>query len=245
MATVRVTLEDHRERFPDTGCAVVALSLYAHIFGAARGAYQLCRHGSSREASILSRAAVEALITLRYITDKDCHERAKRWAMYSALSQGEVLKRMPHLVESEEVRETVRRRADAVRAHFPGRFWAAGLGIGSLRHMATSVQMDWHYDAIYWMGSQATHSTAIGVDDRVRFTRAGQPAYAMGLSGRHVRPELAVACDVLIRGLMFLNQAFGAGMDEVVQRLTREFTEVFGIDPLLVPKSTDSSEDRA
>jgi hypothetical protein len=134
-------------------------------------------------------------------------------------------------VDDEEVRRRVRERAEGVVHEFPNpKFWASGLGIGSLRHMAETVDMAWHYTAIYWMGSQSTHATSIAVDEFLLVTEQKQPVYQIGLSTRHVRTELAAASDALIRGLMFLNESFALGADAALAKLCTRYSEVFGID---------------
>jgi hypothetical protein len=232
LATVRVLLDDRAARIPDTLCGVVAMSLYAKIFGTCRSVFQLCRVGGVRDAPSLTRSAVEALITLRFITQKDCEVRAGRWVQYSQIGKWKALRKLPSLVDNQAVRDLVRQRAEAVAHLYPrDHFWASGLGVSDLRRMAEVVNLLWHYDAIYWFGSQPTHATAIGVDEYFQVTEEKKPLYEMGLSARNVHSELAAASDVLIRGLMFIEATFDLGLRAALTELQRRHVEAFGSEP--------------
>src|SRR2546427_10744829 len=85
LAAIRVILNEHGPKIPDSICGVVAYSLYAKIYGNCRATYRLCRLGHSLDAPIVNRSAVEAVITLRFITisKEECHKRAEHWAKFS------------------------------------------------------------------------------------------------------------------------------------------------------------------
>jgi uncharacterized protein DUF5677 len=242
LATVRILLDDHSHKLPDTLCGVVSVSLLAKIFGTCRATYCLCKSGFARDAPTLNRSGAEALITLRFITGANCHERAERWAKFSYISQWEAAKGNPSLISGEES-DTVRQRAESITGEFPNRhFWAAGLGISSLRHMAQQVGMESYYNSVYWMGSQSTHSSAVAVDDYLRVTEDRRPIFQMGLSSRYARPELAAASYALLRALACVSDTFQLEMDFGV--LSSEYTEAFGVDPVLPHEGspTGSSE---
>jgi hypothetical protein len=139
------------------------------------------------------RPALEALITLIYIVQKDSALRARRWVEFTFVARLKLLEQNLHLFDgpkNRNLRRRVRDRAKRVRAKFPtDRFWAAGLGCGSLRHMATLVGMQWHYNTIYWTGSQPTHASAIAVDEHIAVVDR-RPVYEMGLSGKAVHREI-------------------------------------------------------
>jgi len=60
---------------------------------------------------------------------------------------------------------------------------ASGLECSDLRVMAEQVELLWHYDSIYWLGSQPMHASAIAVEDIVTFSEVSGPIYKVGLSG--------------------------------------------------------------
>ena len=99
--------------------------------------------------------------------------------------------------------------------------------------MARAVGLEWHHRAIYWSGSQPTHASAIGVDDYLTIGSNKQPIYRLGLSGRHTRAELAADSDSLIRGLIFLDEAFTLGLKPTYYRLIAEYSNAMGVDPLM------------
>jgi hypothetical protein len=108
--------------------------------------------------------------------------------------------------------------------------------------MAKLIDMEWYYNAVYWMGSQSTHATAIAVDDYVRVTEQKKPLFQMGLSTRHNRPELAAVNDMLIRSLMYINEAFELKADKRIEAAQRLYKETFGLDPLLHPHEPQDEE---
>jgi hypothetical protein len=61
----------------------------------------------------------------------------------------------PDLLDADQSK-VVHERADDVRADFPNKFnWAAGLGVGSLRHMAELVGLA--CDLLEWIADDARH----------------------------------------------------------------------------------------
>src|SRR5438128_7250931 len=50
LAAIRVILNEHGPKIPESICGVVAYSLYAKIYGNCRATYRLCRLGHSLDA---------------------------------------------------------------------------------------------------------------------------------------------------------------------------------------------------
>ena len=173
------------------------------MVSALRGALTLAMTGHGREVPILIRLALEALITLLFIAKEDSALRARRWVQFAHVAKRKLMKKHPHLFRGPKHRNARRRitsRARRVEKYFPNdNFWASGLHCGSLRDIAKKVGMLWHYDSVYWAGSQPTHASAIAVEEHIGVGSDGTPVFKIGLSGVGVRREIAVYCDLLIR----------------------------------------------
>jgi hypothetical protein len=63
---------------------MVALALYSKCITVGEAALVLIDAGFSDEAFAMTRTLVDVFITLRYITNKDTDERAKRYAKFTA-----------------------------------------------------------------------------------------------------------------------------------------------------------------
>jgi hypothetical protein len=230
LAVTRILLHETRTTVPDHGWAVIVVSLFVHMVSVLRAALTLAEAGHGRELPLAIRPALEALITMRFIAERDQMRRAKHWLDYTAIAKRSLVRKHSDLFDSPEhgaLRERINQRAEELADSFPGRFWASGLGCSGLRVMADQVGLLWYYDAVYWAGSQPTHATAIAVEESISVSEEETPIYHVGLSGRGVHKNLAAYCDFLIRGLAQLNDLFTLGLDEVLQDLTAEFVSRF------------------
>lgn len=232
LAITRVVLEEKRAAIPDKGWPVVAVSLFVQMLSVLRTALTAAAAGHGREVPIVTRPALEALITFLFIADRDQEVRARRWVDYTFVAKKALLAKHADLFagpEHEAARRRVEEQAERVAPLFPGRFWASGLDCSDLRMMASKVDLLWHYDTIYWTGSQPTHATAIAVDEiiAVSLEDAG-PVYKVGLSGKDVRRELVAYCEFIIRGLQRLDQLFNFGLDRLIEDLRAEYMSLFG-----------------
>ncbi len=229
-AVVRVVLHENRDRVLDTGWPVIAMGIFVKMAGVLRGALPLAKAGHGRELPIMIRPALEALITLAYIVQKDSALRARRWVEFTFVARRKLLEQNRHLFDgpkNRNLRRRVRDRAKRVQAKFPtDRFWAAGLGCGSLRHMSLLVGMEWYYNTIYWTGSQPTHASAIAVDEHVAVVDR-KPVYQMSLSGKGVHREMAALCGLLMRGVIQLNETSTLNLDAIINDLDSEYTAIF------------------
>jgi hypothetical protein len=209
----------------------VVISLFVHMLSVLRAALTVAAAGHGREVPIVIRPALETLITLLYISDQDQEVRAKRWVEYTFIAKKALMAKHADLFagpEHEEARQRIEEQAARVAPLFPGRFWASGLDCSDLRVMATKVGLLWHYDSIYWTGSQPTHASAIAVDEIIEGAVKGSgPMYKVGLSGKDVRRELVAYADFLIRGLDRLDRAFGLGIEEAVGDLKTQYMSLF------------------
>lgn len=61
------------------------------------------------------------------------------------------------------------------------------------------------------------------------------PRYNLGVSSDHVRGELAVCCDLLVRTLALLNGTCKLELDKMFADLVSGYKEAFGGDPLAEP----------
>jgi len=229
-AVVQVVKAHELTRVPRSLCGIVALAVYSKIFGDARAILKLCLAGRGREAPTLTRSAVEALITLAFVTQKDCSRRAKLWIEYSDILRWKALRASLELQQvNPENSEKIRKRAEAAMKNYPRKdFWASGCGVPNLREMATSVGLIWYYNDIYWSGSQPTHSSEIAVSEYLPIASHKPLTDQPGISIRHARPELAAASDALISGLRLLNAAFELKIDALVADLTRRYSAAIG-----------------
>lgn len=236
LAVVRITIQEHTDNLPNTGWPVVLVALFTSMVSALRGALTLARTGHGRELPILIRPALEALITLLFIAKENSALRARRWMQFAYVAKYKLMKKHPHLFRGPEhrnARRRIRGRARRVEQYFPNdKFWASGLHYGSLRHMAEKVGLLWHYDSVYWAGSQPTHASAIGVEEHIGVGPDGTPAYKIGLSGQGVHREMAVYCDLMIRGLDAINSAVALGVASIIADLKSEYAVAFQGDPL-------------
>ncbi|SRR6266851_4686941 len=226
LATARIVGREDLHRVPHTLCGVAAMTLFAKIFGTCRAILTLCRSGSSLDAPTLTRSAVEAVITLKFITQEDCPQRASRWVKYSHIVKWKQLKVNPDLERDERTTERMRQRAETLVKEYPRKqFWASGFGVPNLSVMAKRTDLEWYYNNVYWSGSQPTHSSAIAADEYLEVSSDRTPFVRMGLSTHLARYELPVASDVLIRSLGIINEAFGLQIDEVVVDLRARYAK--------------------
>ena len=231
LALVRVVLDEHKADLPHNRWSVVVVALFTKMISVLRGGLTLARTGHGRELPILIRPALEALITLSFIGQQDRPLRARRWAQFAYLSKYALMRKHPHLFRSpanRNLRRRVRERARRARRYFPRReYWASGLGCSNLREMADNVGLLWHYDAIYWVGSQPTHASALAVDEHIGLASDGTPIYKVGLSGRGVRRDMAAYCDLMIRGLERLEDVFHLGITPIIADAKSEYSATF------------------
>jgi len=103
--------------------------------------------------------------------------------------------------------------------------------LGSLRDLADDVGMLWYYEFVYWSGSQATHASPIAVASYLDIAPDGTPRFNMGLSGKQLGGELAVCCDLEIRGLQLLNEISRLGIESLLIEMRSEYKSAFGGDP--------------
>lgn len=234
IAIVRVVLDEKKSDLPDTGWRVVVVSLLAKMISTVRTAHTVAAAGHAREVSIVVRSALESLITAMFIAKQDSGRRAKRWVQHSVVLRARFLKKYPDLSSKPEHKKAGKKilaQASRLEKLFPNpQFWASGLKKGSLRDLAKDVEMLWYYDFVYWSGSQGTHASPIAVENYLGLAADGKPSFKMGLSVEHLRGELAVCCDLLVRGLQLLNQLCQLDLDKLFSELVAEYKAAFGGD---------------
>ncbi len=235
MAIMRVIGDARKGSFPSRGWRVIVISLLVKVFATVRSAQTLAEASHGREVSILVRSALESLITAMFVAKVDSARRAKRWAEYDVFLRARLLKKHPDLSKKPDHKKTAKRilaKAKRLEKAYPNpNFWASGLGKGSLRSLAEDVDMTWYYDFVYWSGSQATHASPIAVASYVDISTDGTPRFNMGLSGKHLGGELAVCCDLVVRGLALLNETAKLGIESLLRELAPEYESAFGVDP--------------
>jgi hypothetical protein len=233
LAVTRVLLQETRTSVPDRGWPVIVNALFVHMTSILRASLRLAVGGHGRELPIMIRPALEALITLFFIAQRDEEHRANVWVEHTAIAKQKLARKHEDLFvgnEHQAKRKEIDERAAAVADSFPKdrKFWAAGLGCSDLRVMADQVGLLWYYDSIYWTGSQPIHATAIAVEEIISLpTQDGGPVYKLGLSGVDVDQYLAAYCDFLIRGLSRLNDLFMLRIEAALAGLTAEYQSLF------------------
>jgi hypothetical protein len=90
--------------------------------------------------------------------------------------------------------------------------------------------MEWYYSAVYWSGSQATHGSAIALEEYLHDAPDRTPIYQFGLSTNYLVGELALSCDLLIRAINLLDQALSLGLGSLFAELAAEYKATFGAD---------------
>jgi hypothetical protein len=237
LALVRIILEEHKREFPHNRWGVTVVALFTKMISVLRGALTLARSGHGLEVPILTRAALEALITLSFIAQQDRHLRATRWAEFAYISKYKLMRKHPDIYAgpaSRNLRRRVRDRARRAERHFPRRpkFWGSSVGCSDLRVMAEKVGMLWEYDSIYWFGSQPTHASAIAVDEHIELTDDRAPMFKVGLSGQTVRREMSAYCSFVIRGLEQLEGTFHLSIASIIEDAKSGYRRTFQGDPL-------------
>ena len=176
---------------------------------------------------------MESLITALFIAKNDSASRAERWAQHGELQKARLLKKYPNLSSTPEYKEAGAKllaHSEQLESLFPDlRFWASGFHKGSLRDLAKDVDMLWHYDMIYWSGSQNTHASAIGV---AQYVAVDRPIYNFALSSANVRAEMVACCELLVRALYLLNGCCKLGLEKLLEELITEYTAALG--PLVI-----------
>jgi hypothetical protein len=235
LALVRVVVTEQETKFPRNRWPVVVIALFIKMLSILRAALTLGRAGHGREAPILTRAALEALITLKFIAQQDSALRARRWAEYGYVVKYKLMTKHPHLYAgpaNRSIRRRVRDRARRAQRHFSRDFWGSAVGSPNLRDMAAKIGLLWYYDAIYWFGSQPTHASVVAVDDHIGLADDGGPIYKWGLSGEKVHRDMAAYCAFIIRGLDQLEASFHLGIMPIINDAKSEYRRTFVADPL-------------
>jgi hypothetical protein len=234
MAIIRVVGDATTGALPNSGWRAIVISLLVKTFATVRSAHTLAEASHGREVTILVRSALESLITARFIAKTDSVRRAKRWVQYAAIVKARLLKKQPNLSTKPKhtaARGQILAQAQRLKGLFRNEnFWASGLRKGSLRDLAEDVGMLWYHDHVYWWGSQATHGSSIAVESYVEIAPDSTPRFNMGLSGRHLRGELAVCCELVIQGLDLLNEIAKLGIESLLTEIRAEYKSVFGFD---------------
>lgn len=87
LAYAKLLLNEARYYPPSYGYQyMVALALYSKCITVAEATLVLIEAGFGDEAFGMTRTLVDIFLTLRYIANKDTHERAKRYAQFAAKS---------------------------------------------------------------------------------------------------------------------------------------------------------------
>src|SRR5215468_9044944 len=79
-------------------------------------------------------------------------------------------------------------------------------------------------------GSQSTDASAIGVDSHLEMASDRKPVYMLGLSDQHLRAELMVCCELLVRGLDLLSRICKLNLDVVLRDLEIEYKTILDRD---------------
>jgi hypothetical protein len=191
---------------------------------------QLTEKDYAADADALSRIVVEIWIVVRWITNKDCHERAKRFGAFEGkLIQHavEALKaHSPNLqIPQHTQHDAIVDAANQYRSHL---YWA-----GTVRSMAEEpdeqqvtpagdpINLNWFYDIPYFMTSWRIHSNAMGV-------RELYPEWLAPIrlkSGSDVRlceQALVLATNCLTLILIRVGDAWGLNINSQVEALWRD-----------------------
>jgi hypothetical protein len=175
-AAVRIALETNRERTPDTPCGIAATLLLVSIVRNCRAVVHLCSFGFDREAIVLNRASVEAMITLHFVTEADC-------GRYAELTKARLIQRKAESFADVDATKTdaALERGKAVADDFPSPDrWAAKLNVKNLYVMSRgNPTLEWYYDIAYWYGSLHTHSNAAALDELFSVNADGEPAFRL------------------------------------------------------------------
>jgi Family of unknown function (DUF5677) len=238
LAIIRVVLDEEKASIPGGGWHGIVMSILTKVIATVRAAHALTAAGHVREVSVLVRAALEALITALFIAKEDSALRAKRWVQFADIQKAILLKgKLDPALAAPEFRAERRRilaRARRLRKlkHFPSKFfWAAGLKKGTLRDLAEDVGMLWHYEMVYWSGSQGTHTSAIDVASYVGVSSGGAPVYNMGFSVESLHGDLAVCCEVLVRALDLISRLCEFDLTNLGRSLIAEYKAALDRDP--------------
>jgi hypothetical protein len=223
LGLIRVVLVEKASMLPNRGWCVVVAALHAKMLSTLRAAHTVAAAGHAREVQILVRSGLEALIIASFIAKEDSARRARRWAQFADVEKARFLKKKPDRALSDPKDRAARRRlyarARRAKRHFPRTFWASGLGRNNVRDLAGDVGLLWHYDMLYWWGSQGTHSTAIGLEEYLGVGVDGSPRFKLGLSTTGLRIDLIVCSELLIRGLMLMNDVCKLGVEGLLPEL--------------------------
>ena len=225
IAIVLATLDAKKARIPASGWKAVVLSVLTKMISEVRAAHALAADGHIRGAPIVIRAALESFITASFIAQADSALRARRWVQYGDVLRAAMLRKKPYPALKDAIHKRTSRLILArgrrwKKKYFPGHFWASGFRRNNLRDLAQAVGMQWHYDMIYWSYSQGTHTSPIGV---ASYVAAEKAIYDFALSGANVRADMAVCCDLLVRGLELLNGCCRWGLGKLLEDLREEY----------------------
>jgi hypothetical protein len=157
---------------------LVLLALFDKVVTTARAVVRLVRLGFADEAYGLSRTAVEAFFSLRYIENKDSEVRARRYIEYYGKDrehlQTIIAKHHPHLAtaRSPDYDELMKM---AKKFRSPNK-WFAEASLKSLAYEESTWALDeagrperwdYAYDIVYKFASHEVHATSVALELRI------------------------------------------------------------------------------
>ena len=191
----------------------------------------LCQEGYGEDASVLNRTMFELLITILYILKDPTDERAYRYYSYDWVLRKKMLRyaeQRPELIIQLENRitnlkvddvsiEEVNRKAKQVQEKFKykNNRWSDR----TLADMSKEVDKENHYQTMYRLASQYTHSLPRVINDYVKFTDDGYINFS-GISENWVEEDLIMAFD-------FFSSIFAAACDQYGWAAEKELKLLF------------------
>lgn len=253
IAAIRVTLEQHRSQMPtDSPGKLLPPFLFCKLLRTARAVRRLCKAGYGVEAMLLVRSALETLINLLFLTDRDSEQRAEVYIRHDWVITKKQFDRVwqwPEIHNNPLYVER-RNRAEAdyhrFKQDYPRKdFWAGkflSADRRSLRGMATEINLEWYFDFVYPFGSNHMHSNAKSANEYVEVTEDRSVIYKFGPSERYSEVPLNLISDFLIRGFERLLAFYRLDAHDTLASVKNAHDSVFEKVRSHAPGEPDSTE---
>jgi hypothetical protein len=180
------------------------------------------------------RSGLEALISLRYITQQDSEERAILYTEFDHILAEAYAKRVdqwPDLfkdIDLKQRRQEIRLNFERVKANYPIRdFWAGKImKNGRLREMAQQVGLRWYYDFMYWFASNHAHANVRSAIEVMHISADEKFTYNLGPSNVNTQHPLLLAIDFLLQAYQCIVQFFKLPEEENIGDLIAGYAAI-------------------
>ena len=196
----------------------------------------LCEQGFGTEAVIIARTLLEALLSMRFIDEKESEKRASLYIDHDwkfrekfAHSTSE-LHDVVAKVSEEKWSENEQRIKDRAKAVKEEHGYTNSLGAlcwtkETITALGDRFDLKFHVRAFYQMASQHAHVLVGSANEFMRQVEGGGFGWESGPGKSYVAETAVTACDLMISVIKILNGKFKFGLEDKIDALDASLAE--------------------